>query len=469
MALVKFKRGLIANRGAAVDGLVYFATDSHELFMASGQNWIPFGDGDAKVRSVAFANGVLTIVSDVEGQLEPQTTTIDLASEIADSSWKVANAEGGVIDVTDNASSLTQVLDVNVDGSTILKSSGRLVSGLKLGYAAATEGADAHEARIELRDNNDNMLSSVNASSILGSGVVQSSSYDETTGVLTINFVGGQSVSVDLAKLIDFTDVAVKAGSEDYLDVTASAAEGGTQLQYGVKIVDVADATDSSTGLVDAYDVKSYVDNAVSSKNVSAEGDNYVSASAANNKVTVSADVQDLTASAGTRGNYTVSDDGEVSLSGETAPSISGVAQSLVDGADVAAKVATYVDAKVAAEAARTDANIQGAVKALDASVTSTGGSHVTVAITEVDGKLTAATVTESDIASASDLSDEVTRAKAAEGELATVIGATGAEGSRAWTPTTNYGGSSTSVLANMQALDAQIKANSDLLTWIEA
>lgn len=54
-------------------------------------------------------------------------------------------------------------------------------------------------------------------------------------------------------------------------------------------------------------------------------------------------------------------------------------------------------------------AAITPAIQALDAEVTSTDGEKVTVKVTEVDGKITAVNVTESDIASAQDLSDLTT------------------------------------------------------------
>ena len=62
-----------------------------------------------------------------------------------------------------------------------------------------------------------------------------------------------------------------------------------------------------------------------------------------------------------------------------------------------------------------TDTKIAG----LDAEVTSTDGSHVTVKVTEVDGVITAVNVTESDIASAQGLADEIGRATSAETALA--------------------------------------------------
>ena len=55
----------------------------------------------------------------------------------------------------------------------------------------------------------------------------------------------------------------------------------------------------------------------------------------------------------------------------------------------------------------------------LDAEVTSTDGSHVTVKVTEVDGVITAVNVTESDIASATELTAEIGRATSAETALA--------------------------------------------------
>ena len=43
----------------------------------------------------------------------------------------------------------------------------------------------------------------------------------------------------------------------------------------------------------------------------------------------------------------------------------------------------------------------------------------------------------------------------------------TGAEGSRTFTPTTNYGTGSTTIMGNMQALDTQLKTVSDKLSAI--
>lgn len=65
-------------------------------------------------------------------------------------------------------------------------------------------------------------------------------------------------------------------------------------------------------------------------------------------------------------------------------------------------------------------------------------------------------------------LKAEADRAKGAEGEIASKVGLSGAEGSRTWTPTTNYGGSTTSVKDNMQALDTQLKEVTDKLAAVQ-
>ena len=60
-------------------------------------------------------------------------------------------------------------------------------------------------------------------------------------------------------------------------------------------------------------------------------------------------------------------------------------------------------------------AHVAAEIAKLDASVNSTSGTFVTVGVVETDGKVTSVTVTEDNIAKASDLTTEVARAKAAE------------------------------------------------------
>ena len=99
-----------------------------------------------------------------------------------------------------------------------------------------------------------------------------------------------------------------------------------------------------------------------------------------------------------------------------------------------------------------------------------TNASHLTVTASQPDTSTGAITYTigETNIADADDLADEITRAQNAEGEIAGLVGLGGTEGSRTFTPTTNYGGNSASVVANLQALDTQVKANADALAAVQ-
>ena len=170
------------------------------------------------------------------------------------------------------------------------------------------------------------------------------------------------------------------------------------------------------TGLVDVLTVSSNgvkvdniqeaityaVNNATGDLAVSAEGDNYITAAVdANNnkKINVTADVQNLTATAGTPGAYNSSTGAETTA--PVAGTLSGVANSLGDAADIATKVKTYVDGAIAIEAARNDAKNKADIAALDGealastaptAVTYSGNNidefQVLTRVNEVDGKV---------------------------------------------------------------------------------
>lgn len=271
----------------------------------------------------------------------------------------------------------------------------------KLKYVASvTGGAAAHLALVDKDGTTE--LSSVPVSDIIGNGVLESSAYSKDTGILTLTFKtadgGKNSVEVNLAAMLDINDVMVAESSKKYLDVNLNGAEN-SQAVFSVKTVNVATATAENTGLADAKDVKDYVDSQTTDLAVTAAGDAYVSARVdadVNKKhVIVSTNVQDVTATAGTRGTWTATGVGAPSLAGEVAPEITGVASSLVDGAKAAEAVKTYVDAKVAAEAAERNAYIENAVKALDKTSATVTGTNVHVAYKEEDGIVTIESVTE--------------------------------------------------------------------------
>ena len=181
--------------------------------------------------------------------------------------------------------------------------------------------------------------------------------------------------------------------------------------------------TDSAddTGLVDVLTVSSNgvkvdniqaaidyaVQNSSTSLAISAEGDDYITAAVdANNnkKINVTADVQDLTATAGTAGTY---DADGAQTAAPTHGTLSGVADSLGDAADIATKVKTYVDGEIAIEAARSDAknkaDLKTVVEGLDGTATASSATNldttptadfkVLTKVAEVDGKVVETTV----------------------------------------------------------------------------
>lgn len=318
--------------------------------------------------------------------------------------------------VNDDADPL-YTLKLAVDGKTITGAVNGLATALRLTYhdAVTTEGSEK-PAYIALEDNTGASIanSEIPVSSIIGNGVLKSASYSQTTGVLTLVFATAsgedETVDIDLGALLDIDDIIIdQTTAKDYLSftVTDPASETG-QAVLGVKLADVtftAASGGSSASLtvdttkgkmLDASDaipaIKQYVDAQTTDLAVTAQGDNYITAAqdAENNKkINVTADVQALTATAGTPGVY---DAAGQQTTAPVAGTLSGVADSLADGEDIAAKVKTYVDGAIAIEGARSDAknkaDIKAAIEGLDVTDTEVDSQYVS-AVSETDGKVT--------------------------------------------------------------------------------
>jgi hypothetical protein len=194
--------------------------------------------------------------------------------------------EAAIKTITDYATA-GNALQVSIDGETT-----KFDSALTLKYVAGTADKAAH---IDLLDKNEEALGTVEVSDIIGNGVLKSTSYDASTGILTLTFStvngGEETAEVNLKEMLDLGDLMVADGSKSYLDIQQVVKDGTDipdedQLSFAVLIKKLADATDAETGLVDAKDAKDYIDAAV---NISAEGDDYVNASYADKKVSISA------------------------------------------------------------------------------------------------------------------------------------------------------------------------------------
>lgn len=152
-------------------------------------------------------------------------------------------------------------LELKHDENTIKATERGLSTNLKVFY-------DADQKKLGLSGANNQLIenSSVDVSQLFGKlGLLKNSAYDETTGVLTLTFEtteGDNSVQVNLVKLLDVNDVAVKSDSTKYLTFELSNQEqDNEQAVVGVKLARVENASSEDTsGLVDAFDVKTFVD-----------------------------------------------------------------------------------------------------------------------------------------------------------------------------------------------------------------
>ena len=296
----------------------------------------------------------------------------------ADSIKNAATIIAAVIALDAKAKALQAELDAEqkkVADSKTLDTDYEFTGEIK--YVAASGNVAAH---IALCDEAGTELSKVEVSDIIGNGVLKSSSYDKATGNLTLTFAQASGVdkteTINLAEMLDINDVKVADGSANYISVDLTGAEN-SQAIFSIKVSKMADA--ALTGLADAADVKAYVDKQVSDKNVSAEGDSYVTATAANNKVTVAAQIGDMTFTA---------------ASGSDAAKLEGVANKLVDSAQAAGAIKSYADAVVAKEAADRATAITTAIEALDVPA-QTKGTNVHVTVSEADGKVALNSVVE--------------------------------------------------------------------------
>lgn len=249
---------------------------------------------------------------------------------------------------------------------------------------------------------------------------------DDQKLILTYTQADGADATVE----VDFAAIAFNAEFKNGLHV---ATNGEISVQ-----VDAASESFLTVGEggVKLAGVQSAIDAAVAGKNVKAEGDNYITANAANNKVTVGADVKPLA----------------VDKSGDADSTITGTEGSLVDGAEVANKVAAFTNARISEEIAKLDATVGG--------TTIANSKHVAVEVVQTDGKLTGLTVNESNIASADALTAEINRAMGAEDKIEASVGL--ADDGSFTAPAGNYINGAATVMDAVGKLDVQAKANAD-------
>lgn len=209
-----------------------------------------------------------------------------------------------------------------------------------------------------------------------------------TVGANGLKLDGVSDAITTAINALDVTsDTATDAAG--FISTTISETDGkvsndGISVTYGNYDTQI-------DGIAKTSDTKAYIDTVVTNKNVSAEGDSYVNATASNNKVTVATQIDNLTFTQG---------------SGSTDSTLTGVANKLIDSSDAAGKVSQFVNARVKEEIAK-----------LDTEATSNDGTNVQVKVTEVDGKIAAVNIATDTTASASDLTNEIAARKAVDGQ----------------------------------------------------
>lgn len=123
---------------------------------------------------------------------------------------------------------------------------------------------------IDFTSEDETTVQSIPVSKIIGNHIVNKSVYNANNNHLTLTFAGAEApvdVDIDLGKMLDMNDVV----SGDTIHFKADYADG--KLTIKPVMCNVADvkaavegehATPAITGLVDALDVKTYIDAAVS-------------------------------------------------------------------------------------------------------------------------------------------------------------------------------------------------------------
>lgn len=352
-------------------------------------------DGSHIQTSGNYTSKAKTIVEEISAldtTLKTTNDTIGTSNDTKDD----PTVFGGIAKVQDGLDVEKSKLS---NSATIKVGESSYETALEIKYVPAVTGDDtdsAVAAHIALCDKNGKELSIVNIDSIVGNGTLKSSSYDKNTGVLSLvwNKADGKTTTtqIDLSAMLDINDVLINDNSKSYLDVDLSGGEN-SQAVFKALIKKVAEATASSTGLADALDVKTFVEesiNALSKAATTTDGENiHVTVSETNGIVSIDSVTEDYATI--TRVAHSADQNASLSVTEE---------EKLAKGKDIK-EVAAYTDDKVAEEAARVDEKI----KSLGGTATGsdgddTTGPKISVKVDSKSGEVSGVTVTTSDIAS---------------------------------------------------------------------
>ena len=136
MALIQFKRGVLANRGEAINGVVYFATDTKEIYMADATGWKKYSDGGKLVSDVTYADGVVTVTYNdgttgtfnVIGSVNDTLVTNEFVTDIYSENGVAKAHRSGI-----TSSQVTRTATADVAGTTVEAALANLADAIDTG------------------------------------------------------------------------------------------------------------------------------------------------------------------------------------------------------------------------------------------------------------------------------------------------------------------------------------------------
>lgn len=154
------------------------------------------------------------------------------------------------------------------EGTTFIEE--KTVNGEKKYYNGTTEVTVTDEEKNSVLPyivlnltNGDKIFINAEAFKAVSDTFVSSGLYNAETKKLTLTNNDNSTVVIDLSG-ISFElngETAIENGNSDFVAVTVSETENGTQLSSTLKVQTIADASTDANGLATAHNVKEYVDN----------------------------------------------------------------------------------------------------------------------------------------------------------------------------------------------------------------
>ena len=243
----------------------------------------------------------------VTSLIDVYTAKADGGLKLEDHAFSVDTTKIATVDLVNGVTGRVATLESKVGSAAVgetgatglYKDIANNKSAIAIETARATKAEQANANAIATLNGDDTVVGSVDKKikDALEAGAVTLEVKDNdaylgvtsatTEGKGTVYTLASNEAAINKA-IKDAAD-AVKVSVTNGTYVKGSVDAAGRAITLSEKVQKVETSSADAKGLAEASDVKAYVDGKVSSKNVTATGDTYVSATATNNKVTVGA------------------------------------------------------------------------------------------------------------------------------------------------------------------------------------